>query len=229
MSWILNIDTSLETATVMMTKSGVIVCSRKNENQKDHASFLEPAIQSLVKEAGIQLAQLSAIAVVYGPGSYTGLRVGMASAKGLCYALNKPLIVLSNLEILTLAAINESTADGSSLYCPMIDARRMEVYTSVYDKKLNVIIDPYALILEPGSYSDLLIKNSISFFGNGADKWKTLCSHKNARFVSVLKKDAAINQLSSQKLVQQSFTSIVYAEPLYIKEFYSTQNPSKTV
>ena len=229
MSWILNIDTSLETATALLAKDGRIMCSRENKNQKDHASFLEPAIQSLVKEAGILFADLSAIAVVYGPGSYTGLRVGMASAKGLCYALNKPLIVLNNLEILTIAAIIENNAADSSLYCPMIDARRMEVYTAVYDEKLNVIIDPYALILEPGSYSDLLIKNSISFFGNGSGKWKTLCSHKNARFVSVLNKDAAINQLSSQKLVQQSFTSIVYAEPLYIKEFYGTQNPSKTV
>ncbi len=229
MSWILNIDTSLETATAMLAKDGMIMCSRENKNQKDHASFLEPAILSLVKEAGILLADLSAIAVVYGPGSYTGLRVGMASAKGLCYALNKPLILLNNLEILSIAAINETTADSSSLYCPMIDARRMEVYTAVYDEKLNVIIDPYALILEPGSYSDLLIKNSISFFGNGSDKWKTLCSHKNARFVSISNKDAAINQLSTQKLVQQSFTSIAYAEPLYIKEFYSTQNPSKTV
>lgn len=229
MSWILNIDTSLETATAMLAKDGMIMCSRENKNQKDHASFLEPAILSLVKEAGILLADLSAIAVVYGPGSYTGLRVGMASAKGLCYALNKPLIVLNKLEILTIAAIIENNADDSSLYCPMIDARRMEVYTAVYDGKLNVIIDPFALILEPGSYSDLLIKNSISFFGNGSDKWKTLCSHKNARFVTIVKKDAAINQLSSQRLVQQSFTPIAYAEPLYIKEFYSTQNPSKTV
>jgi len=107
MSWILNIDTSLETASVIITKDGKIIGSRSNENQKDHASFLEPAIKSLATEAGIQLGELSAIAVVGGPGSYTGLRVGMASAKGLCYALNKPLILLNNLELLATAAIAE--------------------------------------------------------------------------------------------------------------------------
>lgn len=230
MSWILHIDTSLETAFVSIAKDGNIISSRSNENQKDHASFLEPAIQSVAEEAGIRLADLSVIAVVYGPGSYTGLRVGMASAKGLCYALNKPLIVLSNLELLTIAAIGEYKKSGDhSLFCPMIDARRMEVYTAVYDEKLNVIKHPYALILDPDSYSSLLLNSCINFFGNGSNKWRILCDHKNARFIDISAKNAAITQLSLQKLAEQSFTSIAYAEPLYIKEFYTTQNPSKTV
>lgn len=229
MSWILNIDTSLQTASVMLSSDGVIICSRKNENQKDHASFLEPAISSLVKEAGIQLADLSAIAVVSGPGSYTGLRVGMASAKGLCYALNKPLILLNNLEVLTIAAIEETNSDKGTLFCPMIDARRMEVYTAVYNNDLRLMMDPCALVLDINSYSNFLTKNSIYFFGNGADKWKNLCNHKNAQFISSLNVNAAINRLASQKLVEQSFTAIAYAEPLYIKEFYSTQGSSTTV
>jgi tRNA threonylcarbamoyladenosine biosynthesis protein TsaB len=232
MSWILNIDTSLETADVTVAKDGNIICSRSNENQKDHASFLEPAIQSTVKEAGIRLAELSAVAVVYGPGSYTGLRVGMASAKGLCYALNKPLIVLNNLELLCIAAIQEyqNIPDGGeAFFCPMIDARRMEVYTAVYDKKLNIIKEPSALILEPNSYDIFLTENTLYFCGNGSEKWKNFCSHKNARFMPVLKKKEAASQLSAQKLVQQSFTPIAYAEPLYIKEYYGTQSPSKSV
>ncbi len=232
MSWILNIDTSLETADVTIAKDGNIICSRSNENQKDHASFLEPAILSIVKEGSIQLADLSAIAVVYGPGSYTGLRVGMASAKGLCYALNKPLIVLNNLELLAIAAIQEyQSVPGSEgvFFCPMIDARRMEVYTAVYDEKLNIIKEPCALILEPESYGLLLRNDPVYFFGNGSAKWKNFCSHKNARFISISKKKEAASQLSRQKLVQQSFTQIAYAEPLYIKEFHSNQNPLKSI
>jgi tRNA threonylcarbamoyladenosine biosynthesis protein TsaB len=229
MSLILNIDTSLESASVTIAKDGVIISSRSNENQKDHASFLEPAIQSLAKEAGIQLAELSAIAVVYGPGSYTGLRVGMSSAKGLCYALSKPLIVLNNLELLAIAAIREYENNGDhSLFCPMIDARRMEVYTAVYDENMDVIKEPYALILAPDSYSDFLTKNQVIFLGNGSEKWKTLCSDKNARFIKISGKNLAVSQLSLQKIEKQLFTPIAYAEPLYIKEFYSTQNPSKT-
>ena len=230
MSLILNIDTSLESAFVSIAKNGIIISSRDNENQKDHASFLQPAIQSVTKEAGIQLAALSAIAVVYGPGSYTGLRVGMASAKGLCYALDKPLILLNNLELLSIAAISAlGKPDNNTLFCPMIDARRMEVYTAVYDENLGIIEQPNALILQPASYSHLLKNYNIVFFGNGLNKWKTLCGDKNARFIEINNKNSAISQFSFQKLAAQPFTSIAYAEPLYIKEFYTTQNPSKTV
>jgi tRNA threonylcarbamoyladenosine biosynthesis protein TsaB len=231
MSWILHIDSSLETAFVTIAKDGNIISSRSNENQKNHASFLEPAIQLIAKEAGIQLRELAAIAVVYGPGSYTGLRVGMASAKGLCYALGKPMIVLNNLELLSIAAINEykkTSPTDSCLFCPMVDARRMEVYTAVYDQKMNVILHPHVVMLETESYSDLLSKNRIIFFGNGSDKWKTLCDDKNARFINPINKKEALVQLSLQKLAEQSFSSTAYTEPLYIKEFYSAQNSSKT-
>jgi tRNA threonylcarbamoyladenosine biosynthesis protein TsaB len=232
MSWILNIDTSLESAYVSLTKEGEIIAGRSNENQKDHASFLEPAIKEIANEAGIQLVELSALAVVYGPGSYTGLRVGMASAKGLCYALGKPLILLNNLEVLTLAAINQYQQEekkGSIIFCPMIDARRMEVYTAAYDEKLNVIEYPHALILDAESYFNFLTNGTVIFFGNGSEKWKTLCGHKNGRFMTITQRTAAINQFSFQMLAKQSFTEIAYAEPLYIKEFYTTQNTSKAV
>jgi len=228
MSWILNIDTSLETAAVTICCDGLIQGTRKNENQKDHASFLEPAIKSLVKEAGIQLNDLSEIAVVYGPGSYTGLRVGMSSAKGLCYALNKPLILLNNLEVLTTAALrkyNEIPARWTSLFCPMIDARRMEVYTAIYDGNLNIVMNPCALILNVQSYQDFLTNSGVYFFGDGSDKWKVLCDNKNAGFINIVYKEEAINQLSTQKLEQQLFSPLAYAQPLYIKEFYSTQKP----
>jgi tRNA threonylcarbamoyladenosine biosynthesis protein TsaB len=232
MSWILDIDTSLESATVALSKDGIIIAARSNENQKDHASFLEPAVQALTKEAGIQLSELSAIAVVHGPGSYTGLRVGMASAKGLCYALNKPLILLNNLEVLSMAAIKEYSkpTDGEHLlFSPMIDARRMEVYTAVYDENMTVIEYPHSLILDAESYCNLLTNNTVIFFGNGSEKWGKLCGNKNGRFMTIAKKTEAINQLSFQMLAKQSFTPVESADPLYIKEFYTTQSPSKTV
>jgi tRNA threonylcarbamoyladenosine biosynthesis protein TsaB len=227
MSWILNIDTSLETAFVSIAKEGKIIAGRSNADQKDHASFLEPAVQSLLKDSGIQLSNLSAIAVVSGPGSYTGLRVGMSSAKGLCYALNKPLILLNNLELLSIAAINEfKITQAKTFFCPMIDARRMEVFTAVYDQHLNLIEPPHSLILQPFSFNHLLEENVMVFFGNGAVKWNSLCDDKNARFVNINDKNAVASQSSFQRLAIQSFTSVAYAEPLYIKEFYSTQGPS---
>jgi tRNA threonylcarbamoyladenosine biosynthesis protein TsaB len=227
MSLILIIDTSLETAFVAVAKDGILISSRINENQKDHASFLGPAIQSITKETGIELTELSAVAVVNGPGSYTGLRVGMASAKGLCYALNKPLMLLNNLELLSIAAILEQEQlKPNTLFCPMIDARRMEVYTAVYDNTLTVIKEPCALILQTNSFSDLLKNDSIIFFGNGSNKWKSLCDDKNARFIEIKGKNKATILLSFQKLAIQLFTSLVDAQPLYIKEFYTTQNAS---
>jgi len=227
MSWILNIDSSLETAFVSVSKDGKIMACRSNADQKDHASFLEPAIQALLKETGIEPDDLSAVAVVSGPGSYTGLRVGMASAKGLCYALNKPLILLNNLELLSIGAIGEyKPTDANTLFCPMIDARRMEVFTAVYDQHLNIIEPPHSLVLQPLSYNDLLKENTVVFFGNGTAKWNSICSDKNARFIGVNDKNDVVSQSSFQKLVTQSFNSVAYAQPLYIKEFYSTQSPS---
>ena len=224
MSWILNIDTSLETAAVTICCDGLIQGTRKSENQKDHASFLEPAIQSLVKEAGIQLNDLSAIAVVYGPGSYTGLRVGMSSAKGLCYALNKPLILLNNLEVLTTAALrkyNEIPARWTSLFCPMIDARRMEVFTAVYKKDMEKMIKPCAMIVDEGSFTDLLKNNSILFFGNGSNKLKRLIRDKKAVFDDVEINASELIKISNKRFRIEDFNSVAYTEPLYIKQFHT--------
>ena len=133
MSLILNIDTASEKAHVSFAKNGLIINSLSCESQKEHASFLQTAIQQLTKNTNIFLTDIDAVAVTAGPGSYTGLRVGMASAKGLCYALKKPLITISSLEVLTISALDLFQNTGESvLLCPMIDARRMEVFTAVY-------------------------------------------------------------------------------------------------
>lgn len=225
MSLILNIDTTSETALVNIAADGIVLHETINATQKDHAAFLQSAIRAVVANAGAGFGDLAAVAVCCGPGSYTGIRVGMSSAKGLCYALNKPLIMLDALEILVKDVVdNEKNVAGSRpvLYCPMIDARRLEVFTAVYDRLLNVIEAPRALILAEDSYVNMLLKNDVIFFGSGAAKWQPLCPSKFAFFVHIENKGLAMSSLSHKKLQENNFADIAYAAPLYIKEFYDT-------
>jgi tRNA threonylcarbamoyladenosine biosynthesis protein TsaB len=210
MSLILNIDTATETAQVSFASNEKLLLSLSNELQKDHASFLQVAIQ--------QLNDVDAIAVTAGPGSYTGIRVGMSSAKGLCYALNKPLIAINTLEVLTTAAIQQSN-DAGLLYCPMIDARRMEVYTAIYSSITTTKLSPRAMILQQDSFINELEKNKIVFFGSGAAKWKALCDHPNASFTVVSSLAAAMAQLSYDYFTRNDFANLAYSEPFYLKEF----------
>ena len=220
MSLILNIDTATEMAHVSIAKDGAVLKAYHNDLQKDHASFLQPAIQRLAGETGLALTDVDAIAVTGGPGSYTGLRVGLASAKGLCYALNKPLIMLSTLEVLTASAfLSDQSSDKPALFCPMIDARRMEVFTAIYDDQLTTQLSPQPMILDETSFSESLKKSTVVFFGNGSDKWKTLCTHPNALFKSVLILPEAMAQLSNIFLERNQFADIAYSEPMYLKDF----------
>ena len=223
MSLLLNIDTALDTACVSIAKDGCILQEAFNNNQKDHAAFLQPAIQLILKNAGLTLQEIDAIAVVAGPGSYTGLRVGMASAKGLCFALNKPLITVGTLNVLAWQAINQIKISqiDTSLFCPMIDARRMEVFTAVYDIELNAILLPDTMIIEKKSFTNLLLKNKIIFFGNGAAKWQQLCDNDNAGFFELKNNPLYMSELSYKKYLKNEFADIAYTEPLYVKEFYS--------
>ncbi len=226
MSLILNIDTSATTAQINIAENGLIVQEEKNTNQKDHASFVQPAIQSLIKKSGITLNDIASIAVACGPGSYTGLRVGMASAKGLCFALDKPMITVGSLEILARAAIDQYQQNDmeGTFFCPMIDARRMEVFTAIYDSRLNSILAPCALILNSGFVVKELLNSRIAFFGDGAAKWQTICPNEKALFLNVPDNGLAMSKLSFKKFVDKDFADTAYAEPLYLKEFYLAQN-----
>ena len=166
MSLILNIDTASENAHVSIARDGQVLHILSSESQKEHASFLQTAIQELVKITGIHLKEIDAVAVTAGPGSYTGLRVGFASAKGLCYALKKPLITIGTLEVLMVSALQlyPPGPDENILFCPMIDARRMEVFTAIYQQDLNVYIRPCAMILDEFSFEKDLAKSKILFF-----------------------------------------------------------------
>lgn len=227
MSLILNIDTTTETALVNIALTGHIIDEEINTQQKDHAAFLHTAVDTLLKKAKIELNQLDAIAVSIGPGFYTGIRVGMSSAKGFCFALNKPLITLNTLEILTKDVTDNCPVQlitPSTLFCPMIDARRLEVFTALYKSNLDVVMPPSAMILDDSSFVNLLLNTNMVFFGNGASKWQRLCVHENASFQPITNKGLAMSSLSFQKLQQKNFSPVAYAEPLYVKEFYTAPN-----
>lgn len=222
MSLILNIETASEKAHVSFANDGLLLASLSSESQKEHAAFLQTAIQQLCKTTSIHLSKIDAVAVTAGPGSYTGLRVGMASAKGLCYALKKPLITLSTLEILTLSAIElfPQTAD-TVLFCPMMDARRMEIFTAVYQKDLIVCLAPCAMILDEYAFEKELLKTKILFFGSGSGKWKAICKNTNALFEEVEILPQSMCRHSNLYFLQNNFADTAYSEPFYLKEFQS--------
>jgi tRNA threonylcarbamoyladenosine biosynthesis protein TsaB len=222
-SIILNIDTSTTVASVSISNQGKILALLQNEAQNEHASFLQPAIKKLLETTQILLKNLDAIAVINGPGSYTGLRVGMASAKGICYALNKPLITIGSLPLMAKAAILDLEKEEQSLplLCPMIDARRMEVFAAIYDSTLTELFPAQAIILYYDSFVEILLHNKILFFGNGAAKFKALTNHPNALFAGNYSSFEAFSALSLGKFIEKDFTDLAYSEPLYLKEFFN--------
>lgn len=226
MALILNIDTATEFASVCISNANEIIAYAENLEQKSHASFLQPAVKKMFDECEFVLNDLDAIAVTNGPGSYTGLRVGLTSAKGLCFALNKPLILLNTLEVMALASIEELGIGNKELvneilFCPMIDARRMEVFTAVYDKNLDSIIAPCAMILDSQSFADELVNNRIVFSGSGSSKLQELNFGDNAIVSNVLYSAKNMIELSLKKYQQKDFADLAYSTPDYHKEFYT--------
>jgi len=218
MSIILNIDTAQETAFVCISENGKPKFVAENHSQKDHASFLHPAINELLKKAAISITELDAIAVTKGPGSYTGLRVGMSAAKGLAYTLQKPLITISTLELMAhdiLAIIG----DKESLICPMIDARRMEVFTAMYDSNLKESIPPSALILNDTTFADTLKNNRIYFTGSGSKKFEQICNHTNAKFIQSDNLKISMSDMSKIMFDINLFNDIALVEPDYLKAY----------
>ena len=217
MALILNIDTAVELASLCLAKDGKALSIARNESQKDHASWLHTAIKEIFEKNNLELRLVDAIAVTGGPGSYTGLRIGMATAKGICFALNKPLISLNTLLVMANAAKDES----ADMLCPMIDARRMEVFTAIYTKKLEIVKDPAAITLNENSFTEYLSSNSICFFGNGSNKFKAIEKSSQAFFSDIKTDASSMISLSEESFTEKKFADLAYAEPLYLKEFYS--------
>jgi tRNA threonylcarbamoyladenosine biosynthesis protein TsaB len=217
--YILQINTAFSEASIGISKDGILLNELKNANQYDHASFLQPAILEICKICGIELEALNAISVINGPGSYTGLRVGLASAKGICYALGIPLICINTLYWMASGNIN----DDVDYVCPMIDARRDEVYTALYDKNGNTVLEPTAMILEGDSFATYLNKKRIAFIGDGAIKCGIIIQHTNATFPINLHSSSDISTISYEAFLKKAFQDLAYTEPFYIKGFHSTQ------
>jgi tRNA threonylcarbamoyladenosine biosynthesis protein TsaB len=223
MSLILNIDTALDKASVGISSGGRLLQLALNENRNDHAAWLHNAVKDILQQAGISLQELQAIAVSIGPGSYTGLRVGLSAAKGFCYALGIPLLAINTLEIMALAVEKEA----EDLICPLIDARRMEVFTAVYSTKREVLLPPQAMIISPESFREFLQIRPVLFCGTGSQKLSALLSSPKAKFSPTGHTAEELGRLSAEKFKQADFTEPAYAEPLYIKEFYSSPGKSQ--
>jgi tRNA threonylcarbamoyladenosine biosynthesis protein TsaB len=209
MSFIINIDTSLETASVSISKDGVILSFQINEVQREHASFVHIAIKELLAKEKLTVKNLS----------YTGLRVGLAAAKGLCYALNIPLITVSTLQMMAKDAMMNDENATALLFCSLIDARRMEVFTAIYDRNMVEILPPNAQILTPQSFADILKEKKIMFFGSGMIKWKAISTEANALFCESKNVYNALNIISFNKFLNLDFSNLIEVLPQYTKAF----------
>jgi tRNA threonylcarbamoyladenosine biosynthesis protein TsaB len=219
MPLILNIETSTSVCSVALAEDGQLLSLKEENKGNTHAEHITLFIEDVIKQAGKNISQLDAVAVSSGPGSYTGLRIGASTAKGLCYGLDKSLISVSTLKAL---ACRVEPLDEQTLLCPMIDARRMEVYCAVYDSALNEILPVTAKVIDADSFSDLLASRKMLFFGDGAAKCKSVLSHQsNAVFIDdVFTSAASMVGLSHQKYLNKEFEDVALFEPFYLKEFY---------
>lgn len=229
MALILNIETSTEVCSVAIALNGQLLFKKESTEGLNHSKVLTVFIDELFKENNLKPESLDAVAVSKGPGSYTGLRIGVSVAKGLCYGLNIPLISVNSLEILGVFAAQNLAEyklpdDGIPvLFCPMIDARRMEVYTSLYNIQGEELRPVSAEIIDEQFLSELLENHKILFFGNGAEKCKTTIKHKNAFPQGPMITSAQFMQhLSEKKFNNKEFENIAYFEPFYLKNFVAT-------
>ncbi|NVM65496.1 tRNA threonylcarbamoyladenosine biosynthesis protein TsaB [Mucilaginibacter sp. SG538B] len=223
MSLILQIETATTSCSVALARDGKVLGFKQINIRNIHAEVITLYIDDLLNNSGLTYNELDAIAVSSGPGSYTGLRIGVSTAKGLCFALDKPLIAIETLEAMAYGVINSlgDAADGNMLLCPMIDARRMEVYTALFDAAGNRVRETAADIIEENSFANYLKDHQILFFGDGAEKCKgVLSASPNALFLDDFVNSATyLTQKASQKFADGAFEDVAYYEPYYLKDF----------
>lgn len=223
-NYLLNIHTTGETALASLSKGAQVLNTEFNHEFKEHARFLHLSIERLLKGNDITPVALKAISATHGPGSYTGIRVGLAAAKGLCYALKIPLITLNTLDVMAASAIH-NLKDPLGLYSPMIDARRMEVYTAMYDYNQVRLTEPHAVIIDPAFSEKFIQSGKVFFFGNGSMKFdKILGENKDPSrhiFKNIEIDPGAMSVLSYKKFLELDFSDLAYSEPEYLKEFKS--------
>lgn len=217
MSYILSIETATKICSVAVHLEGKVISLAQNFGEKTHAERIHALIQNVLAESKIGMQQLQTIAISAGPGSYTGLRIASALAKGLCFGLQIPLIAVDTLQSMALA-----TSISGFLTCPMLDARRMEVYCALFDSQNTKIAHTEAKIIDVHSFEMALETNKIIFLGDGAAKCKDIITHKNAFFLDNIHPSAVqIGELAYKKFLSNQVEDIAYFEPHYLKEFYT--------
>ncbi len=223
MTYILSIETATKTCSVALHHEDNLLGVLEVHLDKSHSSLLHVMMADLLNYCGVDKKQLSAIAVSKGPGSYTGLRIGVSAAKGLCFALDIPLIAIETLEAMAWG-VQQFTSENIWL-CPMIDARRMEVYCQFWNEKMEEVMPTSAVIVDETAFQKHLSKYNILFFGDGASKCiPILGSSPNARFLSHINPSAAcIGALAVEKFANNAFDDVAYFEPYYLKDFRTTQ------
>lgn len=230
MSCILSIETSTSVCSVALSMDGEVLFEKASFDGPSHAALLGVFIEEALSVLKGKGKKLDAVAVSSGPGSYTGLRIGVSVAKGLCFGFGIPLIGIHTLDIMAATAIKENKSAAGSLYCAMLDARRMEVYAAIYDSSLKLVRETTADIVEADTYSPYLEKGKICFFGNGAAKCKSVITSPNAIFIEDIH-PLAVNMipLAEQAFAAGQFEDTAYFEPFYLKEFQATIAKNKVL
>lgn len=229
MANILNIETSTIVCSVALCSEGQVVDHYENYDGLNHATLLSKYVKQALDTASRKQLDIDAISVSIGPGSYTGLRIGLSQAKGLAFGLGVPLIGVNTLQLLVVSAMFKEFFDDDTIFVPMIDARRMEVYTAAYTSALEAVLEPQPMILDCNSFSHLADNHNLVIMGNGAQKASTIINHPRVHFMTDVAAVAVdMLALSEKAYRERSFIDVAYSTPLYLKEFQATV-PKKKV
>lgn len=222
MTYILQIETSTTNCSVAISKNGKTIAVKEVSDGYSHAENLHVFIKEILASSELLYSDLHAVAVSKGPGSYTGLRIGVSTSKGLCFALDIPLIAIETLEVLS----HQATVENGFIV-PMIDARRMEAYTKVFDSEYKSVREIKAEVLESASFSDFLKKGNVTFVGNKTEKVQGVIQHDNAKFIDTLPSANEMSQLAYVKFQNNDVEDVAYFEPYYLKDFLVTPAKKK--
>lgn len=226
MSCILNIETSTNVCSVALSQDDVCLYEDVNMEGPSHAQVLAGYVKNAVSFADSHAIPIDAIAISKGPGSYTGLRIGVSEAKGVAYGRDAKLLSVPTLKLLTVPILlGHEELPEDALLCPMIDARRMEVYCALYDRALNEVVQTQALVIDSDSFKEYLDKQPIYFMGNGADKCVETIQHPNAHFIkNIVPRAKNMIPLAEMAMAKEQFEDVAYFEPFYLKEFVATKS-----